>query len=51
MLSKEDVAIVRELAARVGEIAALPVQDEKRALWRKLNARKPARPVAMIEQA
>jgi len=50
MLNKEDVAAVRELAARVAEIAALPVQDEKRALWRQLNARKPARPMVMIDQ-
>lgn len=50
MLNKNDVAIVRELAARVAEIAALPVQDEKRALWRKLNARKPVRPMVMIDQ-
>ena len=50
MLNKEDVAIVRELAARVAEIAALPVQDEKRALWHKLNARTPARPMVMIDQ-
>jgi len=44
MLNVKDVAIIRELAARVSQIAALPVQEEKRALWRKLNARKPARP-------
>ncbi len=50
MLNKEDVAIVRELAARVAEIAALPVQDEKRALWHKLNARTPVRPMVMIDQ-
>ena len=50
MLSKEDVAVVRKLAGRVAEIAALPVQDEKRALWRKLNARDPARPMVMIDQ-
>jgi len=50
MLSKEDVAVVRELAGRVAEIAALPVQEEKRALWRKLNAREPARPMVMIDQ-
>jgi len=49
-LNKNDVTIVRELAARLAEIAALPVQEEKRALWRKLNARKPARPMVMIEQ-
>ena len=28
----KDVAIVRKLADRVAEVAALPVQDEKRAL-------------------
>jgi hypothetical protein len=50
LLNKKYVAIVRELAARVAEIAALPVQEEKRALWRKLNARNPARPMVMIDQ-
>ena len=50
MLSKEDVATVRDLAARVAEIAAMPVQSEKRALWRKLNARQSARPMVMIDQ-
>ena len=50
MPNRTDVAIIRELAARVGEIAALPVQDEKRALWRKLNALKPDRPMVMIDQ-
>ncbi len=50
MLNKRDMAIIRELAARVAEIAALPVQEEKRALWRKLNARKPERPMVMIDQ-
>jgi len=50
MLNKNDIAIVRELAARVAEIAALPVQEEKRALWRKLNARKPDRPMVAIDQ-
>ena len=50
MPGRKDVAVVRDLAARVAEIAALPVQEEKRALWRKLNARKPARPMVMIDQ-
>ena len=50
MLSKQDVVIVRELAARVAKIAALPKQEEARALWRKLNARKPVRPMVMIDQ-
>ncbi len=50
MPSKRDVEIVRDLAARTAEIAALPVQEEKRALWRRLNARKPERPMVMIDQ-
>ncbi len=50
MPTREDVNTIRDLAARVAEIAALPVQDEKRVLWRKLNACKPARPMAMIDQ-
>ena len=44
------MAIVRELAGRVAQIAALPVQEEKRILWRKLNAKKPVRPMVMIDQ-
>ena len=50
MLNMKDVVIVRELAARVSEIAALPVQEEKREMWRKLNALKPARAMVMIDQ-
>ena len=46
----KDVGIVRELAARVAEVAAMPVQEEKRALWRKLNTRTPVRPMVMIDQ-
>ena len=51
MLNKNDVNIIRGLAAQVAEIAALPVQEEKRELWRKLNARRPVRPMVMIAQA
>ena len=50
MLNSKDVTVVRELAARVAEIAALPIQDEKRALWRKLNACEQVRPMVMIDQ-
>ena len=50
MLNNEDVGILRELGAEVAEIAALPVQDEKRGLWRRLNARDPVRPMVMIDQ-
>ncbi|MHC4200840.1 MAG: hypothetical protein ACYSU0_12680 [Planctomycetota bacterium] len=46
----EDVDIIRELAARVAEIASLPAQEQKRDLWRRLNALKPDRPMVMIDQ-
>jgi hypothetical protein len=50
MPSKQDIAIIRELAAQIAEIATLPVQEEKRSLWRKLNGLKPDRPMVMIDQ-
>ena len=46
----QDIAIIRELARQVAEVAALPVQEEKRRLWRKLNGLKPERPMVMIDQ-
>jgi hypothetical protein len=49
-MNPSDVKIIRELAARAAEIAALPVQEEKRRLWRKLNALQPERPMVMIDQ-
>ena len=42
--------MIRDLAARVAEIAALPAQEARRALWRKLNGLKPERPMVMIDQ-
>lgn len=50
MPSAHDLAVLRDLAARTAEIAALPVQEEKRALWRKLNGLRPERPMVMIDQ-
>lgn len=50
MISNADRDLVRELARRVGEIAALPEQEETRALWRKLNGLKPDRPMVLIDQ-
>jgi hypothetical protein len=47
---RKDVDIIRELAARVAEIASLPVQEEKRELWRRLNALEAVRPMVMIDQ-
>lgn len=49
MLKRTDREIIRHLAAEVAEIAALPVQEEKRRMWRRLNGLKPVRPMVMIE--
>jgi hypothetical protein len=50
MARTQDRTILRELAGRLAEIAALPVQEEKRRLWRLLNAKKPERPMVTIDQ-
>jgi hypothetical protein len=50
MPTAADLSILRDLAARVAEIAALPIQEEKRELWRALNALRPVRPMVMIDQ-
>ena len=49
-MNNSDKEIIRRLAGEVAAIAALPVQDQKRAMWRKLNGRKPVRPMVMIDQ-
>jgi hypothetical protein len=45
-----DKKILRDLAARTAEIASLPVQGQKRNLWRKLNGLKPERPMVTVDQ-
>jgi len=50
MNMENDRAILRELAGRYAEIASLPVQEEKRRLWRKLNGLAPERPMVTIDQ-
>jgi hypothetical protein len=39
----------RVCGGAVADIAALPVQEQKRSLWRKLNALKPDRSMVMID--
>lgn len=50
MPDTHDLDVLRELATRVAEIAALPVQEEKRRLWRALNGLRPVRPMVMMDQ-
>jgi len=50
MPSTRDREIIRRLAAETAEIAALPVQEETRRLWRRLNALQPERPMVTMDQ-
>jgi len=44
-IPKRDIDLLRALAGRVAEIAALPVQREKAEMWRRLNRLDPVRPM------
>jgi len=48
--SEKDRQIVRDLAQQVMDIAALPVQDEKRAMWTKHNRLEKVRPMVWINE-
>jgi hypothetical protein len=48
MISSSEREIIRELAGRVAEIAALPIQEERRELWKKHNSLQKARPMILI---
>jgi hypothetical protein len=48
MISGRDRTILRELAARVAEIAALPIQSQRRELWKKHNSLHAVRPLVLI---
>ncbi len=50
MIAQHDRTVLRKLASEVARVAALPVQEEKRSLWRKLNSLRPERPLVMIDQ-
>ncbi len=45
-----DIQTIRGLAQQVADIATLPVQKEKRKLWRRLNRLESERPMVMIDQ-
>ena len=48
MISAGDRKILRDLAGRVADIAALPVQEERRHLWKKHNSLKSCRPLILL---
>ncbi len=50
MLNQHDKEVLRPLIRQYAEIAALPVHDVKRKLWRDNNEHRPARPMVTIHQ-
>jgi len=44
----QDYLVVRELVKKVRDIAALPIQEEKRQLWYKHNSLKSEKPLILI---
>lgn len=49
-LDNPDREILRRLAARQAEIAALPIHNEKIVMWSRLNDRQPVRPMVWINE-
>lgn len=49
-MNRKDTEILRELAKKLSETSSLPIQEEKRQLWRSLNKLEPKRPMVMIDQ-
>lgn len=50
-MTDRDRTIVRDLATRLAEVAALPVQKEKAELWRRLNGLERVRPLVLLQNA
>lgn len=48
MIDEHDRDVLRDLARRVAEIAALPVMDERRTMWRRHNRLERVRPLIMV---
>lgn len=45
---KSEIDSLRELAKNIAEIAALPVQNEKKRLWLEHNMRRSTRPLVVL---
>jgi hypothetical protein len=48
-ITGKDRTIIRDLAKQVAEIAAWPIMEEKRKLWRRLNSMERVRPLVTLE--
>jgi hypothetical protein len=47
-MTPADRQILRDLAKEVADVAALPIQEERRELWRRHNDLQPGRPLILI---
>jgi hypothetical protein len=47
-MNTHDRSILRDIAKRVAEIASLPIQEERRKLWKSHNSLKPVRPMILL---
>ena len=47
-IPERDKAILQDLAKKRVEIASLPIQEEKKELWRRLNRLDPVRPMVLL---
>ena len=48
--SGQDIIVLRELAERYAAIASLPVQEERRRSWKRLNDLEPERPLIWVNE-
>jgi len=48
-IPEKDKRIIRDLAKRVAEIASLPIHDEKRDMWTRLNKLERVRPLIHVQ--
>ena len=48
-ITREEVTVLRELAKQVAELAARPIEEEKKDLWYRLNDLEPVRPVVFCD--
>jgi len=48
MISIRESSVLRSLAKQVADIAALPIQEERRELWKKHNSLKPTHPMILV---
>ena len=49
VINAKDRQVLRRLASQVAELAARPIEQEKRGLWYQLNALEPTRPVIFCD--